>query len=166
MIDAKYGYSFRLFGTDSETKVLGDSAQKYMFILENEKSNPAGIKKSANHEYIFARRHDQILASIGKNITQECLANVQWITRKFANLYLCDDGLPIDKSDRFQKYDEKVSEFLNRDNRMRYTLLKPQSYMILRPVLVMVIKNGALNVSFRIHKKDMTFHLSVMPKFC
>jgi hypothetical protein len=33
--------------------------------------------------------------------------------------------LPIDKSDRFQKYDEKVSEFLNRDNRMRYTLLKP-----------------------------------------
>ena len=105
--------------------ILGDSAQKYMFILENEKSNPAGIKKSANHEYIFARRHDQILASIGKNITQECLANVQWITRKFANLYLCDDGLPIDKSDRFQKYDEKVSEFLNRDNRMRYTLLKP-----------------------------------------
>ena len=125
VMDAKYGYSFRLFGTDSETKVLGDSAQKYMFILENEKSNPAGIKKSANHEYIFARRHDQILASIGKNITQECLANVQWITRKFANLYLCDDGLPIDKSDRFQKYDEKVSEFLNRDNRMRYTLLKP-----------------------------------------
>ena len=48
------GYTnLRLFGTDSETKVLGDSAQKYMFILENEKSNPAGIKKSANHEYIF-----------------------------------------------------------------------------------------------------------------
>ena len=125
VMDAKYGYSFRLFGTDRETTVLGDSAQKYMFILENEKSNPAGIKKSANHEYIFARRHDQILASIGKNITQECLANVQWITRKFANLYLCDDGLPIDKSDRFQKYDEKVSEFLNRDNRMRYTMMRP-----------------------------------------
>ena len=125
VIDAKYGYTFRLFGTDSETKILGDSAQKYMFILENEKSNPAGIKKSSNHEYIFARRHDQVLASIGKNITQECLANVQWVTRKFANLYLCDDGLPIEKSGRFQKYDKKVSEFLNRDNRMRYTLLKP-----------------------------------------
>lgn len=97
VIDAKYGYTFRLFGTDSETKILGDSAQKYMFILENEKSNPAGIKKSSNHEYIFARRHDQVLASIGKNITQECLANVQWVTRKFANLYLCDDGLPIEK---------------------------------------------------------------------
>lgn len=111
VIDAKYGYTFRLFGTDSETKILGDSAQKYMFILENEKSNPAGIKKSSNHEYIFARRHDQVLASIGKNITQECLANVQWVTRKFANLYLCDDGLPIEKSGRFQKYDKKVSEF-------------------------------------------------------
>ena len=59
-----------------------------MFILENEKSNPAGIKKSSNHEYIFARRHDQVLASIGKNITQECLANVQWVTRKFA-IFIC-----------------------------------------------------------------------------
>ena len=28
VIDAKYGYTFRLFGTDSETKILGDSAQK------------------------------------------------------------------------------------------------------------------------------------------
>lgn len=122
VIDSK---TFTLFGTDSKTEVLGDSAQKYLFILENEKSNPAGLQKADNHEYILARRHDQTLAPIGKNITKECVANVQWITRNFVNLYLCSDGLPIDKSPLFKGYDKKNSEWQNRDNRMRYNLLMP-----------------------------------------
>ncbi len=42
--------------------ILGDSAQKYMFILEDTKCNPAGLQKSANTEYIFSRRHDEALA--------------------------------------------------------------------------------------------------------
>ncbi|WP_287766635.1 RagB/SusD family nutrient uptake outer membrane protein [Bacteroides sp.] len=121
--------TFHLFGDQNDPgsngTALGDSAQKYLFILENVKSNPAGIQKSANQEYIFSRRHDQTLAAIGNNITKECLANVQWVTRKFANLYLCKDGLPIEKSSSFQKYATKKSEFQNRDNRMRYTLLEP-----------------------------------------
>lgn len=125
VIDSK---QFYLFGTDGDSKVLGDSAYKYMFILENEKSNPAGVVKSANHEYILARRHDQTLSPIGKNITREVVNNVQWITRNFTNLYLCSDGLPIDKSPLFQGYSKKVSEFLNRDNRMKYSLLKPGTY--------------------------------------
>jgi hypothetical protein len=37
---------------------LGDSAQKYMFILENQQSNPANITKAANKEYILANRYD------------------------------------------------------------------------------------------------------------
>lgn len=119
---------FYLFGTQGESVALGDSAQKYMFILENEKSNPAGLQKSANHEYILSRRHDTTLKSIGKNITHETVNNVQWVTRNFANLYLCSDGLPIEKSPKFQGYAKKVSEFENRDNRMRYTLLMPGQY--------------------------------------
>ncbi len=78
--------------------ILGDSAQKYMFILEDVKSNPAGLQKSSNTEYIFSRRHDETLNPINKNITKECLANAQMISHKFAALYLCQDGLPIDKS--------------------------------------------------------------------
>lgn len=116
---------FWLFGTDSKTEVLGDSAQKYLFILENEKSNPAGIQKADNHEYILARRHDETLAPIGKNVTQECVNNVQWITRNFVNLYLCSDGLPVDKSPLFKGYATMTSEWQNRDNRMRYNLLMP-----------------------------------------
>lgn len=109
--------------------ILGDSAQKYMFILEDVKSNPAGLQKSTNKEYIFSRRHDEVLAPIGKNITVECFLNVQQVARKFANMYLCSNGLPIEynatANPLFKGYAKIDSEFENRDNRMRYTLAKP-----------------------------------------
>lgn len=108
--------------------ILGDSAQKYMFILEDVKSNPAGLLKSSNTEYIFSRRHDETLNPINKNITKECLANAQMISHKFTAMYLCQDGLPIDKSPLFRQYNNIESEYLNRDNRMIYTLCKPYGY--------------------------------------
>lgn len=119
------GARFSLFGTTGNSVQLGDSAQKYLFILENEQSNPANCTKADNHEYILAKRHDTTLYPIGRDITKQCVNNPQWITRNFAQLYLCDDGLPISKSPRFQGYAKKNSEFQNRDNRMRYNLLQP-----------------------------------------
>jgi hypothetical protein len=118
VIDSK---KFELF----QPAILGDSAQKYMFILEDVKSNPAGLIKNSNKEYIFSRRHDEVLSPIGKNITKESLINVQWISHKFASMYLCQDGLPIEKSKLFKGYDKIDSEFQSRDNRIRYTLAKP-----------------------------------------
>lgn len=110
--------------------ILGDSAQKYMFILEDVKSNPAGLLKASNTEYIFSRRHDETLNTIGKNITKECLANAQQIAQKFAALYLCQDGLPIEKSSLYLfKVDGIIAhEYQNRDNRMLYTLCVPGGY--------------------------------------
>lgn len=108
--------------------ILGDSAQKYMFILEDTKCNPAGLQKSANTEYIFSRRHDEALAPIGVNITKECLANAQMISHKFAAMYLCQDGLPIEKSEVYKGDLKILDEYLNRDNRMIYTLCKPYEY--------------------------------------
>ena len=110
--------------------ILGDSAQKYMFILEDVKSNPAGLLKASNTEYIFSRRHDETLNPIGKNITKECLANAQQIAQKFAALYLCQDGLPIEKSSLYLfKVDGIIAhEYRNRDNRMLYTLCVPGGY--------------------------------------
>ncbi len=104
---------------------LGDSAQKYMFILEDAKSNPAALKKSDNKEYIFSNRHDEIINPIGNNITQETFANVQWVSRKFANLYLSQNGLPIDNPNntQFEGYATMTSEYQARDNRMKYTLM-------------------------------------------
>jgi hypothetical protein len=96
-----------------------------MFILENQKSNPAGITKVANKEYILANRYDQTIRIPNLNITRTTFGNgaVMWSTRKLANLFLCTDGLPVDKSPLFQGYSTSNSEFKNRDNRMRYTLM-------------------------------------------
>jgi starch-binding outer membrane protein, SusD/RagB family len=107
---------------------LGDYAYKYLFTLENVQSNPAGLTKSDNKEYIFYRRHDETLAPIGNNVTKNCLMNVQYLNRKLVNMYLCSDGLPVDKSSKFSGYSTTVSEFSNRDNRMKNTLMPNNTY--------------------------------------
>ncbi len=107
---------------------LGDSAQKYLFILENQQSNPANITKAANREYVLLNRYDYNLRQIRANITHALLNNVAWVTKKFADMYLCQDGLPVSKSPLFKGYSTTTSEFINRDNRMRYNLLMDGSY--------------------------------------
>jgi len=123
--DVMDGGQYELF----RPAVLGDSAQKYLFILEEPQSNPAGIPKSANREYIFSNRHDEVINPIGTNITHGQFANVVLVTRKFANMYLSQNGLPINHTDnnQFQGYGTMNSEFVNRDNRMRYTLTVPKN---------------------------------------
>lgn len=110
---------FELFAPEE----LGTEAYKYLFILENDKSNPAGITKSGNKEYIFTRRHDPTLASIDFNITQGRLGNAVYVTRKMANMYLQSNGLPINP--QTWDYSKVDSEFKNRDNRMSNTLMIP-----------------------------------------
>jgi len=102
---------------------LGDSAQKYMFILEDEKSNPAGLQKATNKEYILANRYSFSLRQIRFNVTHSVITNVFWITRKLSDQYLCQDGLPTSKSPLFQGYAATNSEYQNRDNRMKYTFM-------------------------------------------
>lgn len=105
---------------------LGDWAYKYLFILEDEKSNPAGLMKSSNNEYIFSRRHDPVVSTIGFNLTQGRLGNAVYVTRKMANMYLTSEGLPIDP--KTHDYSMMNSEFQKRDNRMKNTLMEPGEY--------------------------------------
>lgn len=108
---------------------LGTESYRYMFILEDAaQCNPANVNKSANAEYILAHRHRDG-DNLGTNITHAMLANVCFMTRKLANLYLCSDGLPISKSSNFNGYSGATTEFQNRDNRMTNTFLQHgQSY--------------------------------------
>lgn len=101
----------------------GRDSYRYMFILEAVKCNPAGLTRADNKEYILAKRHDEALKPIGLNITHG-IGSATFPTRKLANMYRCQDGLPIDKSAMFQGYSGLTSEFNNRDNRMNATLLK------------------------------------------
>lgn len=104
---------------------LGDASQKYMFILENVQCNGAGLTKADNHEYIIKRCFDTELKTIGRNLTTEIFFQHQRVNSKFADLYLCQDGLPIEKSAQFMGRDKITSEWQNRDHRMRYTLCQP-----------------------------------------
>lgn len=104
---------------------LGDSALKYMFILENQKSNPANISKAANREYILAVRYESnnLLRTIPNQISFGALgANM---SRNMADMYLSSDGLPIDKTKVSFSRATLTSEFQNRDNRMRYFMGMP-----------------------------------------
>ena len=95
--------------------------------MENVQSNPANLTKADNKEYIFYRRHDETLSPIGTNVTHGCLKNVQYISRKFVNMYLTQNGLPIEQDvyvagtneKGFKGYATMTSEFENRDNRLK-----------------------------------------------
>lgn len=100
-----------------------NQSYRYMFILEDAgQCNPIGLNKAANTEYILAKRHRDT-DKMTLNVTHAMLANVCYITRKMAQMYLCTDGLPIDKSPQFQGYTQATSEFQNRDARMDNNML-------------------------------------------
>lgn len=120
VIDSK---KFELFTNEA----LGMHAYRYMFILEDVKSNPAGLTKSANKEYIFSRCHDEELRPIGYNISygSSPSGGDGLVSKKFADLFLCADGLPINVSPKFQGYTNIRSEWSSRDNRMSVILCPP-----------------------------------------
>lgn len=111
------GGHYKLFYNEQ----LGTESYRYMFILEDAQCNPAGLTTKDNTEYILSRRH-RLADGIGLNITKAYLTNAVYPTRKLANMYVCQDGLPIEKSAQFKGYDQATSEFQNRDNRMLTTL--------------------------------------------
>ncbi len=110
---------YQLFYSDA----LGTESYRYMFILEDAQCNPAGLTTANNTEYIFSRRH-RAADGVKLNITKAFLTNAVYPTRKLANMYVCQDGLPTTKSKQFQGYSTATSEFENRDNRMLTTLAK------------------------------------------
>lgn len=104
---------------------LGTESYRYLFILEDAVCNPAGVTKSANTEFILSRCYTE-QDPIGKNITKETFNNAQMATRKFADMFLCQDGLPIGKSKIYDDSNQTMStEWENRDNRMSNILMRP-----------------------------------------
>ncbi|WPV02135.1 RagB/SusD family nutrient uptake outer membrane protein [Mucilaginibacter sp. cycad4] len=104
---------------------LGDSALKYLFILENQKSNPANITKAGNQEYILSVRFESanLLKTIPGQISFGALGAD--VSKKIADMYLCTDGLPITKTTVPFTRAKLNDEFKNRDNRMRYFMVVP-----------------------------------------
>lgn len=101
--------------------VLGDSSYRYFFILDKVQSNSANLTKGDQKEYIFVNRFDNNLRPApgvsGNDIYSP--------TRKLADMFLCEDGLPIDKSPLFHGKQTVASEYEDRDPRMANDLCIP-----------------------------------------
>jgi len=98
----------------------GADSYRYLFIEEGDNSS----------ESIFDRRYHRQVATtdFGYWWAYETSAP----TKKLADMYLCNDGLPIDKSPLFKGYTSFTSEFESRDSRMAQTLITP-GIKVLRP---------------------------------
>ncbi|TKG94973.1 RagB/SusD family nutrient uptake outer membrane protein [Puteibacter caeruleilacunae] len=101
--------------------VLGNESYKYFFILDKNKTNIAGLTKADQNEYIFVNKYDIDLRAAGFPSAH----GFPSVTKKFADLFLCTDGLPIEKSPLFQGRQTVLSEYENRDIRMINILEKP-----------------------------------------
>jgi len=102
---------------------LGDKSYLYFFTLDGIQQNPLSLTKSAQKEYILATKNHYEY----KNI-QTSVATFHVPTKKLADMFLCSDGLPIDKSPLFMGYATLAGEFQNRDKRMLFKINDQQTW--------------------------------------
>jgi len=76
-------------------------------------------------ETILDRRYQR---NIEGHVYPALLQRIGYLpTKKLADMYLCTDGLPINKSSQFEGYTSKISEYQHRDPRMTMTMTIPGS---------------------------------------
>lgn len=88
---------------------------RYLFILEDAASNPKGLTKAANKEYILSSKYDYTLLTGNANLTH---TGGGGISRKLMDMFLCKDGLPYSVSPLAKGYALMTDEFENRESRM------------------------------------------------
>ena len=104
---------FELWNHNSE---LNNQSMYFLFNLEDAGSNPIGLTKASNKEYIFFSKYDYDLYQGQKNLTH---SSYHWgPSRKMMDMFLCSDGLPVDKSPLFKGYEKVSDEYQNRDYRL------------------------------------------------
>jgi len=104
--------------------VLGDDSYRYFFILDKKQSNPANLTKNAQSENIFVRKYDATIPGGAAGL----LPVQPTPTKKMADMFLCEDGLPVSKSPLFKGYDSILTEYKNRDLRMKNFFLTPYQH--------------------------------------
>lgn len=98
------------------------NSYRYLFI-ENGDNAPEGILDKRYQRDILAHSYTHALQR-GYTLP----------TKKLADMYLCNDGLPITQSPLFQGYINTIAEYQNRDPRMTMTMLIPGT-KIVQPLL-------------------------------
>jgi hypothetical protein len=96
---------------------LNNRSSYYLFSIDGSGSNPLSLDKTSNNEFILKSLYDYNLRQGGINLTHTVQAFLI-PSRKMMDMYLCTDGLPVDKSPLFQGYHTAASEYQNRDFRL------------------------------------------------
>jgi len=96
---------------------LNKRSSYYLFSIDGAGSNPAGLDKTSNNEFIIKNVYDYNLHQGGINLTHTVQAFMT-PSRKMMDMYLCTDGLPVSKSPLFQGYSDVTKEYQNRDYRL------------------------------------------------
>ena len=91
----------------------GEESYRYLFIDEGDNSS----------ECILDRRYQKDV--FGQSFPHQIQQTGYLPTKKLADMYLCEDGLPVSQSPLFQGYNTITSEFQNRDPRMTMTMMVP-----------------------------------------
>ncbi|MXN90769.1 RagB/SusD family nutrient uptake outer membrane protein [Flavobacterium sp. Sd200] len=97
--------------------VLNNRSMYYLFNLEDSGSNPASLDKSSNKEFILASKYDYNLYQGGVNLSHTVGTRLA-PSRKFMDMFLSIDGLPIAQSPLFLGYANTPDEYQNRDYRL------------------------------------------------
>tara|TARA_R110002051_G_scaffold81617_1_gene145735 strand:+ start:91035 stop:92786 length:1752 start_codon:yes stop_codon:yes gene_type:complete len=105
---------FELWNYNDE---LNNLSSNFLFNLEDGGSNPAGLDKATNKEFIFYNKYDFTFRQAGDLLSHIYEGRVK-PSRKMMDLFLSSDGLPIDQSPLFQGYENTPDEFQDRDYRM------------------------------------------------
>lgn len=139
-----YG-GYELWNHNSE---LDNMSSFYLFNLEDETSNPAGLGKTTNNEFILYSKYDADL-SPGASVTHGVRGRLQ-PSRKMMDMFLCLDGQTINKSSSFKGYVKTSDEYQNRDFRMRAYFADYFTYEI--PEDGSIVLNSALVSGYKNQK--------------
>ncbi len=96
---------------------LDNLSSWFLFNLEDADSNPAGLDKTTNREFIIQSVYDYTLRQGGTNVSHTVHDRLA-PNRKMMDLFLAQDGLPIADSPLFEGYFKTSDQFKNRDYRM------------------------------------------------
>ncbi|MCJ8165733.1 RagB/SusD family nutrient uptake outer membrane protein [Pontibacter sp. E15-1] len=96
---------------------LDNLSSYYLFNIDGSASNPAGLTKLSNREFIIQGIYDVDVRRTNTNLSHVVAGRLS-PTRKMLDMFLATDGLPISKSPLFQGYNTVDDELQNRDYRM------------------------------------------------
>jgi starch-binding outer membrane protein, SusD/RagB family len=121
--DVMVNGGYRLWNYNS---TLSNRSSYYLFSIDGSASNPLGLDKSTNNEFILKNIYDLNLRPGGVNLSHT-VQTYMTPNRKMMDMYLCTDGLPVYKSPNFKGYHAVDTEYLNRDYRLLSYVLGKQN---------------------------------------